>query len=479
MRSCAKFQTSHSHFAQLRTKVGSFAQPFFVLLHKISGIMAEKKKLYIETYGCQMNFSDSEIVASVLSESHETTTDIKEADLIFLNTCSIRDNAEDRIRRRLVQIGFMKRRRKHLKVGVLGCMAERLKEKLLQEVAAVDLVVGPDAYRNLPQLLKEVGTGQQAIDVILSEEETYADIAPVRYDTNGVSAFISIMRGCENFCSYCVVPYTRGKERSRDPKTIVAEAENLFQNGYHEVTLLGQNVNSYHWNENEETVDFPKLLEKVALVNPLLRVRFATSHPKDLSDDLLIVISKYDNLCKSIHLPIQSGSNNMLSKMNRKYTREWYLERVAAIKKYLPQASFSTDIIAGFCAETEEDHQETMSLMELVKYDFAYMYKYSERPNTAAEKRFPDDVPEETKARRLQEIIDLQSKHCLSQNKKDVGKTFEVLVEGFSKRSKEHLYGRTSQNKVVVFPKGEVKIGEYVTLFVEGYTRGTLIGNQI
>lgn len=441
--------------------------------------MVQKKKLYIETYGCQMNFSDSEIVASVLAETHETTTDIKEADLIFINTCSIRDNAEDRVWRRLTQLGFMKRKNKNLKVGILGCMAERLKEKLLEQQATVDLVVGPDAYRNLPTLINEVGSGQNAINVILSEEETYADISPVRYDSNGVSAYISIMRGCENFCSYCVVPYTRGKERSRDPQTIVNEATRLFKEGFREVTLLGQNVNSFRWQINNTTVDFPKLLEMVALVNPQLRVRFATSHPKDLSDDLLYTIAKYPNLCKSIHLPVQSGSDNMLLKMNRKYTRSWYLDRIAAIKRILPDASISTDTISGFCSETEADHQETLSMMELVGYDFAYMFKYSERPDTAAAKRFPDDIPEEVKARRLQEIIDLQSKLSLQQNKKDVGKIVEVLVEGVSKRSKEHFSGRNSQNKVVVFPKENYKIGDYATVYIYECTGGTLKGRTV
>jgi tRNA-2-methylthio-N6-dimethylallyladenosine synthase len=441
--------------------------------------MVQKKKLYIETYGCQMNFSDSEIVASVLAETHETTTDVKEADLIFINTCSIRDNAEDRVWKRLIQLGFMKRKNKNLKVGILGCMAERLKEKLLEQQAAVDLVVGPDAYRNLPKLLNEVGSGQNAINVILSEEETYADISPVRYDSNGVSAYISIMRGCENFCSYCVVPYTRGKERSRDPQTIVNEANRLFEEGYREVTLLGQNVNSYRWQINSSTVDFPKLLEMVALVNPQLRVRFATSHPKDLSDDLLYVIAKYPNLCKSIHLPVQSGSDNMLLKMNRKYTRSWYLDRISAIKRILPDASISTDTISGFCSETEADHQETLSMMEHVGYDFAYMFKYSERPDTAASKRFPDDIAEEVKARRLQEIIDLQSKLSLQENKKDVGKIVEVLVEGVSKRSKEHFSGRNSQNKVVVFPKENYKIGDYATVYIYECTGGTLKGRTV
>jgi len=441
--------------------------------------MVQKKKLYIETYGCQMNFSDSEIVASVLAETHETTTDIKEADLIFINTCSIRDNAEDRVWRRLTQLGFMKRKNKNLKVGILGCMAERLKEKLLEKQATVDLVVGPDAYRNLPKLLNEVGSGQNAINVILSEEETYADISPVRYDSNGVSAYISIMRGCENFCSYCVVPYTRGKERSRDPQTIVNEANRLFEEGFREVTLLGQNVNSYRWQINNSTVDFPKLLEMVALVNPQLRVRFATSHPKDLSDDLLNTIAKYPNLCKSIHLPVQSGSDNMLLKMNRKYTRAWYLDRIEAIKRILPDASISTDTISGFCSETEADHQETLSMMEHVGYDFAYMFKYSERPDTAAAKRFPDDIAEEVKARRLQEIIDLQSKLSLQQNKKDVGKIVEVLVEGVSKRSKEHFSGRNSQNKVVVFPKENYKIGDYATVYIYECTGGTLKGRTV
>ncbi len=441
--------------------------------------MSAKKKLYIETYGCQMNFSDSEIVASVLADTCETTTEVNEADLIFINTCSIRDNAEDRIRKRLVQLGYMKRKKPALKVGILGCMAERLKENLLQQESVIDLVVGPDAYRSLPDLLREVGTGHQAINVILSEEETYADVQPVRYDSNGVSAFISIMRGCQNFCSYCVVPYTRGKERSRDPQTIVNEAQSLFEKGYREVTLLGQNVNSYRWSEGEETVDFPRLMEKVALVGPKLRVRFATSHPKDLSDDLLMVIAKYDNICKSIHLPVQSGSNAMLAKMNRKYTREWYLDRIAAIKRILPDASISTDTISGFCAETEQDHQDTLSMMALVKYDFAYMFKYSERPDTVAAKRFPDDVPEEEKSRRLQEVIDLQRELSFLQNKLDVGKTFEVLVEGVSKRSKAHLYGRTSQNKVVVFPKEGANIGDYVNIAVSECTGGTLKGRIV
>ncbi|MEI6346432.1 MAG: tRNA (N6-isopentenyl adenosine(37)-C2)-methylthiotransferase MiaB [Bacteroidota bacterium] len=441
--------------------------------------MVQKKKLYIETYGCQMNFSDSEIVASVLAETHETTNDVKEADLIFINTCSIRDNAEDRVWKRLIQLGYMKRKNKNLKVGILGCMAERLKEKLLEQQAAVDLVVGPDAYRNLPKLLNEVGSGQNAINVILSEEETYADISPVRYDSNGVSAYISIMRGCENFCSYCVVPYTRGKERSRDPQTIVNETNRLFEEGYREVTLLGQNVNSYRWQIDNSMVDFPKLLEMVAIVNPQLRVRFATSHPKDLSDDLLYTIAKYPNLCKSIHLPVQSGSDNMLLKMNRKYTRTWYLDRIAAIKRILPDASISTDTISGFCSETEADHQETLSMMEHVGYDFAYMFKYSERPDTAASKRFPDDIPEEVKARRLQEIIDLQSKLSLQQNKKDVGKIVEVLVEGVSKRSKEHFSGRNSQNKVVVFPKENYKIGDYATVYIYECTGGTLKGRTL
>jgi tRNA-2-methylthio-N6-dimethylallyladenosine synthase len=426
-----------------------------------------------------MNFSDSEIVASVLAETYQTTTEVKEADLIFINTCSIRDNAEDRIRKRLVQLGYMKRKKPTLKVGILGCMAERLKENLLQQVSAIDLVVGPDAYRSLPDLLKEVGTGHQAINVILSEEETYADVQPVRYDSNGVSAFISIMRGCQNFCSYCVVPYTRGKERSRDPQTIVNEATMLFNQGYREVTLLGQNVNSYRWCDGEESIDFPGLMEKVAQVNPKLRVRFATSHPKDLSDDLLLVIAKYNNICKSIHLPVQSGSDNMLAKMNRKYTREWYLDRIAAIKRILPDASISTDTISGFCAETEQDHQDTLSMMAFVKYDFAYMFKYSERPDTVAAKRFPDDVPEEVKSRRLQEVIDLQRELSFTQNKLDVGKTFEVLVEGISKRSKEHLYGRTSQNKVVVFPKESAKIGDYVNIAVSECTGGTLKGKIV
>jgi len=441
--------------------------------------MIEKRKLYIETYGCQMNFSDSEIVASVLADSFETTSEIKEADVIFINTCSIRDNAEDRIWKRLSQLRSMKKKRKQLRIGVLGCMAERLKEELMEKEAIVDLVVGPDAYRDLPKLLQEVSNGQSAVNVILSEEETYADISPVRYDSNGISAFISIMRGCQNFCSYCVVPYTRGKERSRDPKTIVNEAANLFQNGYREVTLLGQNVNSYNWELDGHKVGFPELLEMVAKVNPLLRVRFATSHPKDISNELLETIAKYHNLCKAIHLPVQSGSNRILEKMNRKYTREWYLDRIAAIKRIIPEASISTDTISGFCGETEEDHQQTLSLMDIVGYDISYMFKYSERPNTAASKRFADDVSEEVKGRRLQEIIDFQSVISVRGNKLDVGKTFEVLVEGTSKRSKEQFYGRNSQNKVVVFPKENTKTGEYVNVLITSCTRGTLIGKIV
>ncbi|MDP4292263.1 MAG: tRNA (N6-isopentenyl adenosine(37)-C2)-methylthiotransferase MiaB, partial [Bacteroidota bacterium] len=426
--------------------------------------------------GCQMNFSDSEIVGSIMADAnYESTMNMKEADVIFINTCSIRDNAEQRVRARLREFKSLKKKNPELVIGLLGCMAERLKDKLLVEEPHVTVIAGPDAYRELPKLMTEVEEGQKAVNILLSSSETYEDIEPIRIDNNGVSAFISIMRGCENYCSYCVVPYTRGKERSRNPQTIIDEAADLFSKGYREVTLLGQNVNSYAWENGDERFNFTALIEKVALINPLLRVRFATSHPKDLSDELIEMIARYPNICKAIHLPVQSGSTRMLAKMNRKYDRNWYLGRIEAIKSRIPDCTISTDIIAGFCSETEEDHQDTLNLMKVVPFDMAYMFKYSERPDTAAAKRFPDDVPEEVKGRRLQEIIDLQQQLSLESNKKDIGKTFEVLVEGFSKRSNKFLFGRTSQNKVAVFEAHDFVPGDYVKITVTDCTPATLI----
>lgn len=425
-----------------------------------------------------MNFSDSEIVTSImLEDNYEITGDISLADVIFVNTCSIRDNAEQRVKGRLKEFYTHKRKKSNLIIGVLGCMAERLKTKLLDEEKLVDLIVGPDSYRDLPKLMPSVIGGNREINTLLSIEETYADIKPVRIDSNGVSAFISIMRGCENFCSYCVVPYTRGKERSRNPETIIEEAQNLFKKGYREITLLGQNVNSYFWRENGW--NFAKLLENVALVHPELRIRFATSHPKDISDELLCTIAEHKNICKSIHLPVQSGSDRILKLMNRKYTREWYLNRVDAIKTIIPDCTISTDIISGFCSETESDHNDTLSLMELVGYEYAFMFKYSERPNTGAAKKLKDDVPDEIKTRRLQEIITLQQKLSLKSNEKDIGKNFKVLIERESKKSENHLSGRNSQNKIVVFPKEGKKIGEYVNVQIHKCTSATLLGEII
>jgi tRNA-2-methylthio-N6-dimethylallyladenosine synthase len=437
------------------------------------------KKLYIETYGCQMNFSDSEIVGSIMTKNnYETTDQIKEADLVFINTCSIRDNAEQRVRKRLKELNILKKKNPTMRIGILGCMAERLKEKLLEEEQSVDIIVGPDAYRDLPQLLTDVESGQKAINVLLSEEETYADIKPVRLGENKISAFISIMRGCQNFCSYCVVPFTRGKERSRNPESIINEAKGLFEKDYREITLLGQNVNSYSW-DKEGTTDFPELLEQVALINPLLRVRFATSHPKDISDKLIQTIAKHNNICSAIHLPVQSGSSRILKLMNRKYDRDWYLERIANIKKYIPDCTISTDIISGFCTETEEDHQDTLSIMQEVGYAYAFMFKYSERPDTLAAKKYKNDVSEEIKSRRLTEIIDLQQKLSKENNLQDIGKTFEVLIEGRSKKSNEQLSGRNSQNKVVVFPRKDFKIGDYVMVKINDCTAATLIGESV
>ncbi len=439
--------------------------------------LTTNKKIFIETYGCQMNFSDSEIVGSILKENnYDITLDLPEADCILVNTCSIRDNAEQRVRKRLTEFNALKKRKPWLKVGILGCMAERLKTQLLEEEKVVDLVVGPDAYRSLPALLAQVETGQKAANVLLSEEETYAEIAPVRLGENSISAFISIMRGCENFCAYCVVPYTRGKERSRDPQTIINEARELFEKGYREVTLLGQNVNSYLWESSQ--MDFAGLIEQVALVNPLLRVRFATPHPKDISDKLLETIAKYDNICKCIHLPVQSGSTRILELMRRKYTREWYLERVAAIKRIIPDCAITTDVIAGFCTETEQDHQDTLDMFRQVGYEYAFMFQYSERPNTLAAKKYADDVPNDIKNRRLEEIIALQQTLSRKSNQNDIGKTFEVLVEGTSKKSKNQLFGRNSQNKVVVFDKPEnCNIGDYIHVTITNCTSATLMGS--
>jgi len=440
----------------------------------------ENKKVYIETYGCQMNFSDTEIIGAILEASSYTlTNDINKADVIFLNTCSIRENAEQKIRNRLKEIQALKKGNPGLLVGVLGCMAERLKEKLLYDIDVINLIAGPDAYRSLPALMDEAYEGNKSFNLILSEEETYDNIQPVRINSNGVNAFISIMRGCENFCSYCVVPYTRGKERSRPPQTILNEAEDLFQKGFREICLLGQNVNSYKWSNDKESINFADLISKVAMLHPEMRIRFATSHPKDISDELIIAIAAHKNICNAIHLPFQSGSNRILKLMNRKYTREWYLDRINKIKEHIPDCALSTDIISGFCSETEEDHKDTLSLMETVGYDYAFMFKYSERPGTAAAKRFTDDIPEDIKKRRLNEIISLQQKLSLQSNKKDVGKTFEVLIEGKSHRSDKDLYGRNSQNKVLVFPRENYDAGMYVNVKVNKCTAATLLGNVV
>ncbi len=421
-----------------------------------------------------MNFSDTQIVGSIMTDHNfESTENIADADLIFVNTCSIRDNAEQRVRARLQEFKRYKKIKPGLIIGVLGCMAERLKSQLIEEEKMVDIIVGPDAYRDLPRLLSVAETGQKAINVILSADETYADINPVRLDSNGVSAFISIMRGCENFCSYCVVPFTRGKERSRDTGTIVNEAKDLFSNGYREVTLLGQNVNSYR---SEDGVGFAGLMEMVAKISPQLRVRFATSHPKDLSDELLQTMAAYPNICRSIHLPVQSGSDRILKLMNRKYDTKWYLDRIESIRSYLPDCAISTDIICGFCTETDQDQKDTLALMRRVSYDYAFMFKYSERPGTTAEKKYNDDVPESVKSERLKEIIDLQQELSYKSNLKDIGKIFEVLVEGFSKKSGKELSGRNSQNKVVVFPRHEFKPGDYVKVKITSCTTATLKG---
>lgn len=438
-----------------------------------------EKHFYIESYGCAMNFADSEVVASILQEDgFGATSDETKADLILINTCSIREKAEERVRKRLTEFRLMKRARPGLVIGVLGCMAERLKEAFLEEEKLVDIVVGPDAYRSLPLLVEEANGGQKSVNVLLSREETYADIAPIRLNSNGVNAFVSIMRGCNNMCSFCVVPFTRGRERSRNADSIINECETLFRDGYREVTLLGQNVDSYHWiNEaTNEIVTFARLMEKVALISPLLRVRFSTSHPKDITDEVLLIIKKYENICNYIHLPVQSGSSRVLQMMNRTYSREWYIAKVDRIRELIPDCGISTDMITGFCTETEEDHQESLSLMEYCKYDLAYLYFYSERPGTLAARRFKDDVPLETKKRRLQELVNLYRDHSLISMQKDVGKTFKVLIEGHSKKSDNDLHGRNEQNKVIVFPKEQYKKGEYVMVEITDCTAGTLLG---
>lgn len=456
------------------------------------------RKLYIESYGCAMNFSDSEIVASILSEQgFETTGDYNNADVVFINTCSIRENAETRVRNRLKEFKTAKSKNPGMVVGVLGCMAERLKAKFLEEEKLVDVVVGPDAYRDLPNLIDQVDSGRKAVNVLLSREETYADISPVRLNSNGINAFVSIMRGCDNMCSFCVVPFTRGRERSRDPFSIVKECTDLFNQGYREVTLLGQNVDSYKWSgqlavesgqleegANRDAVgsatNFANLLEMVAAVNPDLRIRFSTSHPKDITDEVLYTMAKHDNICKYIHLPVQSGNSRILDLMNRTYNREWYINRIDAIRRIMPDCAISTDVITGFCTETEEEHKETVSMMEYVKYDFAYMFMYSERPGTLAAKRYADDIPEPVKAARLTEIVALQQQHSHQRLQAQLGKVQKVLIEGFSKKSKNDYAGRTDQNAMMVFPVDErYKPGQYVNVIAERCTTATLMGRIV
>ena len=442
------------------------------------------RRFYIESYGCQMNFSDSEIVASILTgEGFGATRNFEEADLILLNTCSIREKAEQTVRKRLTEFRKLKKGRPSTLIGVLGCMAERLKAKFLEEEKLVDLVVGPDAYRTLPQLITEADSGQKGVNVLLSRDETYADISPVRLNSNGITAFVSIMRGCNNMCSFCVVPFTRGRERSRDAQSIVRECQELFDSGYKEVTLLGQNVDSYYFvpEAGGKPVTFASLMEMVALISPLLRVRFSTSHPKDITDEVLFTMAKYENICKYIHLPLQSGSTRVLQLMNRSYTREWYMAKVDRIREILPGCGISSDVIAGFCTETQEDHRHTLDVMEYAQYDMSYMFFYSERPGTLAQRRYKDDIPEEVKKRRLQEIVELQGKLSHQSNKKDVDKTFTVLIEADSKKTDKDWMGRSSQNKVVVFPKGNRnhKPGDYVQVKVTDCTQATLLGELV
>ncbi len=465
-------------------------EPFKVSADENTG---KTRKLYIESYGCQMNFSDSEIVASILQkEGFDTTSRIEDADLVFLNTCSIREKAEKTVRDRLHHIRGFKKKKPEMIVGVLGCMAERLKTQLLEEEKIVDLVAGPDAYRDLPTLIARVDDGDKAVNTFLSREETYGDVTPVRLNSNGVTAFISIMRGCDNMCSFCVVPFTRGRERSRDPKSIIAEAKDLFEKGFREVTLLGQNVDSYKWseaennkarlekNQIEEVITFAHLLEMVALVNLDLRVRFSTSHPKDITDEVLRTIARHENICNYIHLPAQSGNSRILELMNRGYTREWYLQRVDKIREILgEECGISSDMITGFCSETEEEHKDTLTLMNIVKYDYAYMFFYSERPGTLAAKKLADDISPDVKSRRLAEIIKKQRELSYERNLLYVGKVFKVLIEGNSKRSDDDLQGRNTANKVIIFPKENKSKGEYVNVLVESCTGGTLIGRIV
>jgi len=443
------------------------------------------KRFYIESYGCQMNFSDSEIIASILhKEGFGPTRNVEDADLIFLNTCSIREKAEQTVRKRLTEFKKIKKQRPSMLIGVLGCMAERLKSKLLEEEKLVDIVVGPDAYRSLPQLIDEAETGTKAVNVLLSREETYADISPVRLNSNGINAFVSIMRGCNNMCAFCVVPFTRGRERSRDDVSIVAECKDLFEQGYKEVTLLGQNVDSYYWVDpkTNHPVDFAMLLERVALISPLLRIRFSTSHPKDITDKVLHTMKSHANICKYIHLPVQSGSTRILQLMNRTYTREWYLAKVKRIKEIMPDCAISADIITGFCTESDQDHQDTLDIMRQSQYEYSYMFAYSERPGTLAAKRYSDDIPDEVKKRRLDEIVKLQNNLSLETNKKDIGKVFEVLIEGNSKKSDQQWMGRNSQNKVMVFDKienSQLQPGSFVHVMAESCTQGTLMGKIV
>ncbi len=486
-----------THTKQEESRQGEAYSPF------VNDPVAYGKKFYIESYGCAMNFSDSEIVASILNENgFGATRNYEEADLILINTCSIREKAEQTVRKRLSDLRAAKELNPGALIGILGCMAERLKSKLLEEEKLVDMVVGPDAYRTLPGLIEEATDGQKAVNVLLSREETYADIAPIRLNSNGVNAFVSIMRGCNNMCSFCVVPFTRGRERSRDADSIIRECQDLFNRGYREVTLLGQNVDSYYWvpelskvsNNSLETanssptgggregaVNFAQLLERVALVSPLLRVRFSTSHPKDITDEVPHTMAKYENICKYIHLPVQSGSTRILQLMNRTYTREWYMAKVDRIKTIMPDCSISADIIAGFCTETEEDHQDTLSIMQYSGYDYSYMFFYSERPGTLAARRYKDDIPEEVKKRRLDEIINMQRKLSHESNMKDIGNTVKVLIEGHSKKSEDDWMGRTSQYKVVVFPKAghNLNKGDYAMVTITACTGGTLLGRIV
>ncbi|MEJ6583282.1 MAG: tRNA (N6-isopentenyl adenosine(37)-C2)-methylthiotransferase MiaB [Crocinitomicaceae bacterium] len=447
------------------------------------------KKLFLESYGCAMNFADSEVIASIMSQSgYSTTSDEHEADIIFINTCSIRENAEDRVRKRLTNFKNRKKRQPGLIVGILGCMAERLKQALLEEEQLVDIVSGPDSYRDLPNLVAEVEGGQKAVNVLLSRDETYADIAPIRLDSNGVSGFVSITRGCDNMCSFCVVPFTRGRERSRNPETIERECRDLFNTGYREVTLLGQNVDSYRWNLTSKgeikdealgTTNFAQLIELIANISPLLRVRFSTSHPKDMTNEVMEVMAMHENLCPYIHLPVQSGNTEMLKRMNRGYSREWYLDRIDAIRRIIPNCAISTDIITGFCDETDEEHNDTLSLIKEVKFDFAFMYKYSERPKTLAERRYEDNVPEEVKSARLTEIIDLQLSQALASHQKQIGKIHKVLIDGFSKRSEDFLSGRNEYNSKTIFPRDSAKKGDYVLVKISDCTSATLKGEIV